>query len=154
VPFIVAGAGVPKGKVIDQPVELVDLYPTLLALTGEKDHSKLDGKSLLPYMQGKNNASAYAKSLVFHYDPKTKTDVMGQTLIYKDFRYTEWAKGEKGAELYLRKNDPFEFINRIQEKTFLNLKNEAQKTIQSGAVPKAGESNRPRALLEPGMVTN
>ena len=120
----------------------------------EADHSKLDGKSLLPYMQGKNNSSAYAKSLVFHYDPKTKSDVMGQTLIHKDWRYTDWGKGEKGSELYIRKNDPFEFVNRIQEKPFLNLKNEAQKTIQSGPIPKPGESNRPRALLEPGMVSN
>jgi len=114
----------------------------------------LDGKSLLPYMQGKNNSSAYAKSLVFHYDPKTKSDVMGQTLIHKDWRYTDWGKGEKGSELYIKKNDPFEFVNRIQEKPFLNLKNEAQKTIQSGPIPKPGESNRPRALLEPGMVSN
>ena len=154
VPFIMAGAGIPKGKVLDQPVELLDLYPTLLSLTGEKDHSKLDGKSLLPYMQGKNNSSAYAKSLVFHYDPKTKSDVMGQTLIHKDWRYTDWGKGEKGSELYIRKNDPFEFVNRIQEKSFLNLKNDAHKSIQSGPIPKPGESNRPRALLEPGMVTN
>jgi uncharacterized sulfatase len=154
VPFIMAGAGIPKGKVLDQPVELLDLYPTLLSLTGEKDLSKLDGKSLLTYMQGKNNASTYAKSLVFHYDPKTKTDVEGQTLIHKDWRYTEWGKGEKGAELYLRKSDPNEFLNRVQEKSLLNLKLEAQKTIQLGPVAKPGESNRPRALLEPGMVTN
>jgi hypothetical protein len=45
-------------------------------------------------------------------------------------------------------------VNRIPEKSFLNLKNDAQKTIQSGPIPKPGESNRPRALLEPGMVTN
>jgi arylsulfatase A-like enzyme len=154
VPFIIAGAGVPKGKVLDQPVELVDLYPTLLALSGEKNPGKLDGKSLVPYMQGKTNASTYAQSLVFHYDPKTKTDVVGQTLIHKDWRYTDWGMGEKGSELYLRKNDPFEFINRVQEKSFMQLKNDAHKTIQSGAFPKAGESNRPRALLEPGMVTN
>jgi hypothetical protein len=105
-------------------------------------------------MRGKNNSPTYAKSLVFHYDPKTKSDVMGQTLIHKDWRYTDWGMGEKGSELYIRKNDPFEFMNRIQEKSFLNLKVDAQKTIQSGPIPKPGESNRPRALLEPGMVTN
>ena len=52
VPLIVCGPGIPKGKRIPEPVSLVDLAPTILALAGEKVPDGLDGVDLGPRMRG------------------------------------------------------------------------------------------------------
>ena len=46
VPMIIVGPGVAKGKVCNKPVQLLDIYPTLLSLTGLKDDDQLEGHSL------------------------------------------------------------------------------------------------------------
>jgi arylsulfatase A-like enzyme/Tfp pilus assembly protein PilF len=46
VPLIVAGPGIPRGRVVDAPVGLVDLLPTLLELLGVAAPDGLDGRSL------------------------------------------------------------------------------------------------------------
>ena len=51
VPFIVAGPGVPQGKVIDQQVRLVDVLPTLLAFLNLPAGSDIQGVSLWPLIE-------------------------------------------------------------------------------------------------------
>lgn len=46
VPLIVAGPGVAQGKVCKKPVELLDVYPTLLELAGLNEDEKLEGNSM------------------------------------------------------------------------------------------------------------
>lgn len=53
VPLIVAGPGVPSGRVSDCLVRTADVTPTLLALAGLKQPAGLDGSSLLPLPAGK-----------------------------------------------------------------------------------------------------
>jgi len=47
VPLILAGPGLPKGKVVDDPVTHADLTPTILELAGVKVPAGLRGQSLL-----------------------------------------------------------------------------------------------------------
>ena len=56
VPLIMAGAGLPAGKVIDTPVSHVDLAATLLDLAGAQRPTGLRGTSLLPLIAGDLNA--------------------------------------------------------------------------------------------------
>ena len=56
VPLIMAGAGLPAGKVIDTPVSHVDLVATLLDLAGAQRPTGLRGTSLLPLIAGDSNA--------------------------------------------------------------------------------------------------
>jgi arylsulfatase A-like enzyme len=51
VPLIMAGAGVPHGRIDDQ-VRHVDLFPTLLDLGGLEIPAGLDGRSLAPLLRG------------------------------------------------------------------------------------------------------
>lgn len=56
VPLILAGPGVPAGAVVDAPVSLVDVYPTItdaLQLPAAPDEADLRGASLLPFARGK-----------------------------------------------------------------------------------------------------
>lgn len=53
-PFILWGAGVPRGKRVSEPVENVDLFPTLLELTGLAPPTRLHGRSLVDLMRGEH----------------------------------------------------------------------------------------------------
>jgi arylsulfatase A-like enzyme len=52
VPLIVRAPGVAPGRVVDRPVELVDLMPTLLEMAGLPSNSEAQGKSLVPLLRG------------------------------------------------------------------------------------------------------
>jgi arylsulfatase A-like enzyme len=53
VPLIVIGQGVPAGRVVHEPVSLMDVAPSLLALTGEPAEPRFQGRSLVPLLQGR-----------------------------------------------------------------------------------------------------
>ena len=75
VPLIMAGAGVPAGRIVDMPVELLDVYPTLLDLAGFSADPGLEGRSLLTTLGGADgNTQRLARSMVFHYDVAAKRD--------------------------------------------------------------------------------
>jgi arylsulfatase A-like enzyme/Flp pilus assembly protein TadD len=50
VPMIFAGPGLPTGRRVEAPASLMDVLPTLSALTGTSVPPDLDGRSLLPLM--------------------------------------------------------------------------------------------------------
>jgi choline-sulfatase len=54
VPLIMAGPDLPQGKVVDEPVSHVDLYPTIVEGAGLRpgDREDLDGESLWPIIAG------------------------------------------------------------------------------------------------------
>jgi N-acetylglucosamine-6-sulfatase len=50
VPLIVAGPGVPHGRVVHQVAQNTDLYPTFVQLAGGRPNPKVDGHSLVPLL--------------------------------------------------------------------------------------------------------
>ena len=98
-------------------VELVDLYPTLVELAGVEVPAQAVGRSLVPILENPATAvreSAYSVALSragwdrpgWHYPP-----VMGETIRTARYRYTEWAGGIMGMELYDYRDDPHELTN-------------------------------------------
>ena len=51
-PLIMAGAGVPAGRVVATPVALLDIYPTLAKLTHAAAPGGLEGRSWVGLMRG------------------------------------------------------------------------------------------------------
>lgn len=51
-PMILAGPGIPKGKTSDALVYLFDLAPTFCAFAGAKIPTAMEGRNLVPLMQG------------------------------------------------------------------------------------------------------
>ena len=91
--------------VCDNPVSLIDLYPTLLDLCGLPEGRKLAGQSLRPLLE---NPTAKSKRLVV-----TTFDKGNHALSGIRWRYIRYKDGSE--ELYNRKNDPHEWTNLAAE---------------------------------------
>jgi iduronate 2-sulfatase len=107
VPLIISVPGQKTtGQASSRPVELVDLYPTLAELAGLTPPKHLEGFSLCPLI---DNPKA-------QWDHAAFTQVQrgadpGHTVRTERWRYTEWAFGAKGQELYDHDSDPQELHN-------------------------------------------
>lgn len=56
VPLILSGPGLPKGRRISEPVSLIDLAPTLLALFGAPAPATLPGRDLAPLWRSRDTS--------------------------------------------------------------------------------------------------
>ncbi len=63
VPLIVAGPGVPRGKVVRQVAQNVDLYPTFVELAGGRIRHPVDGRSLVPLLRRSSGKRARWRTL-------------------------------------------------------------------------------------------
>jgi iduronate 2-sulfatase len=111
VPLIIAAPGTAAaGRVAETPVGLIDLYPTLAELCGVKAPENLQGQSLVPILKDPSaKGRGWALSQVTR---RSKGgDFFGYTLRTARWRYTEWAEGEQGRELYDHDADPRELTN-------------------------------------------
>jgi arylsulfatase A-like enzyme len=92
-----------KGVISISPVELIDLYPTLMDLTDINTPQHVVGKSLEPLMKNVN-ASIRGSALTRWRN--------GYSIKTKRYRITKWgSNGELGYELYDHENDKNELIN-------------------------------------------
>ncbi|MBD3376298.1 sulfatase-like hydrolase/transferase [candidate division KSB1 bacterium] len=107
-PLIIAGPDIKaRGQSCDQPVELLDLYPTLTDYAAADIPAHLEGKTLRPLLNDPDSSwNKPAISQVYH-----AQDAQGYSIRTKRWRYTEWNGGEAGTELYDHDNDPHEVIN-------------------------------------------
>jgi uncharacterized sulfatase len=148
VPMIMAGVGVPVGKVLKEPVELLDIYPTLAELCGLIPPPGLEGKSLVPWMNGQVPAGARAFSMVYHYDVNKSIDILGLTVKTSSFRYTQWATEKHDRELYLESDDPNDYANLANSGNYTEQRSAGEQMLNELKPPKPGPANRPRALVK------
>lgn len=109
VPFIVVpprgAAAIPR---VDEPVSLVDLFPTLCDMAGVGPLPDIDGVSLVPLMTGRSASRG---------GPAVTTWQQGNHSIRSGgWRYTRYADG--GEELYDRASDPHEWTNLAGDARF------------------------------------
>lgn len=103
VPLIIAGPGVAKGKVCSKPVELLDIYPTLLEMAGLKADPKLEGNSMARLL--KNPQADWPHIARSSFGP-------GNVAIRSErYRYIHYNDGSE--EFYDHANDPHEWTNLI-----------------------------------------
>ncbi|TBL73233.1 sulfatase-like hydrolase/transferase [Paenibacillus thalictri] len=55
VPLILKGPGIPGGQIIDSPVSLLDMFPTICDARGIEPPAGLPGRSLLPLARGEHD---------------------------------------------------------------------------------------------------
>ena len=138
VPLIVAGPGVPRGRVVSQVAQNVDLYPTFVELAGAKPGRSVDGRSLVPLLhpvRGWRKAPWRTLALVEHKgqavapsDPDTEAGPRGgNPTTYEAIRisasrlpgfkgpvegvYVEYDDAAHELEYYDIRKDPYERVN-------------------------------------------
>ncbi len=98
VPLIVAAPGLPHpGAVVQAPVELLDVYPTIVELAGFAPASDLDGQSLVPLLENPEGSGRGVARSWRRVQPPER----GVSLRTERFRYTLWPDGSE--ELYDRR---------------------------------------------------
>lgn len=134
-PLIIAGAGIRKGGHCREAVSLLDIYPTLIDLSGLPKRKQLDGLSLMPQL---NDPKAARK------EPVISTSYYENHAIRtKDWRYIRYADGAE--ELYDHRNDPDEFTNLAKHPDHREMKESLAKWLPKNAAPevkKAGEKGK------------
>lgn len=106
-PLVMAGPGVSDDGVCPQPVEFLDIYPTVADLCGLEAPDNLDGKSLRPLL--KNPRAAWDRPA---YTQQHRGKLRGYSVRTSKWRYTEWGPdGKAGVELYDHVADPEETVN-------------------------------------------
>ena len=118
VPLIIAAPGRQKVNArVASPVELLDIYPTLIELAGLEAPRGLEGVSLVPLLSDPTAAVKQA-ALTQHPRPayfEGAPDAMGYSVRSATHRYTEWRDWKTGEtvarELYDHLEDPDETVN-------------------------------------------
>ncbi|SDM30919.1 Arylsulfatase A [Kriegella aquimaris] len=111
VPLIIMGPGIPKGKVCNKPVQLLDIYPTLLALSGLEPDATHEGNSLIPLLE--NPESEWAQYARTSFGP-------GNYAIVSDgYRFIQYNDGSE--EFYDHNSDPQEWYNVIDKPEYVEV---------------------------------
>jgi arylsulfatase A-like enzyme len=134
VPLVIAGPGIPHGT-NDDIVAAIDVAPTLYELGRAGDHPDVDGRSLVPLLEGKDppwrddlliEYKAPPQLALHTFDQVRAAAARGpaQLLLVPDYRsirtkrwqYIEWYSGdEHDYELYDMQRDPFQLTNLMAD---------------------------------------
>ncbi len=121
VPLIVAGPGVPAGRVASQLTSNIDLAPTFETLAGLRVPADVDGHSLAGLWRGQDPPDWRQAILIEHHgpdfnpaDPDRQTSKNGDPVSYEAVRtatalYVRYAGGQQ--EYYDTATDPYELDN-------------------------------------------
>lgn len=127
VPLIMAGAGLPQGKVIDSPVSHMDLVATLLEVAGIPLPSGLRGRSLLPLIRG--DRAAYPDHV--YAESNSEGNCTGSYMIRKgDWKYIYFSWYGQNL-LFNLKEDPGEFNNLSGKPEFATVEHELHGILTS-----------------------
>lgn len=108
VPLLVQAPGMARGIMSQEPVELIDLFPTLTELCGLPDQPGVEGESLVPLLQSEEATRAKEKAFAM-VRRDGKNNPIGYTVRTRQWAYTEWPDSSK--QLYHHTKDPGEANN-------------------------------------------
>lgn len=111
VPLIFAGPGVAAGARCQRPVELLDLYPTLLELSGAPVSAALEGHSLAPLLK---DARALRR-----WPAITTHNQNNHAVRSERWRYIRYADGAE--ELYDHRRDAHEWTNLARDSRYAKV---------------------------------
>ena len=136
----------PSSKGNGQPcrriVEFIDIYPTLTELVGIPTPQAVEGHSLVALLDDPlTRWDRFAITQVLRpADHRLDTAVMGRSIRTERWRYSDWAEGKQGVELYDHFADPMEFENLAlnptrKNKSVMSRLRRLLKQKASGKVP-------------------
>lgn len=119
VPLLIRGPGVTPGRTVSALVANVDLAPTIVALAGATARRTMDGRSLLPLLQGQSFWPTPRHVLV------EDSRLGGAATVFWSIRqgryvYTEYANGDR--ELYDLDQDSAQVASRHADRTYAGVR--------------------------------
>ncbi|MGH9327132.1 MAG: sulfatase-like hydrolase/transferase [Terriglobia bacterium] len=133
VPLFMAGAGLPRGKIVETPVSHMDLVATMLDVAGISIPNGLRGHSLLPLILGEHTKypeHVYAES-------NSEGNCTGSYMIRKgDWKYIYFSWYDHNL-LFNLKEDPGEFHNVADQPQFASVIRELHGILTSLVNPDA-----------------
>ena len=130
VPMMISGPGIKPG-VITKPTQLLDIYPTLLQLTGLKSDPKLEGNSLVPLLfNPQSNWPHYAR---------TSFGPGNYAIISERYRFIQYNDGSE--EFYDRSKDPQEWHNQAKNPEYAAIIAQHRKQVPQERAPILGKNS-------------
>jgi len=112
IPFIMKVPGVTQeNSICDKPVDMVNVFPTLINLCGLPVLSGLDGHDMTPLLKD--------PGAPWEYPALTEIQVGNMAVRSQDWRYIRYNDG--GEELYDRRSDPREWHNLAGDPKYLDV---------------------------------
>jgi len=128
VPLIIVIPDKIAGEICDAPVQLLDLYPTLVSLAGLPSPAhKLEGHDITPLLDNPNAAWPYAAL--------TTAGENNHAVSTVQWRYIRYFDG--GEELYNIQNDPNEWKNLASDPQYASVKVELASFFPETNAPNA-----------------
>ncbi len=129
VPLIVSAPGAAgNGKVVESPVQTLDLYPTLCNLCGLVQPPGIEGHDLIPLLKDVQSPWNYNA-----YSVAGNAKKLGVAVRTKQFRYAEWTDGKDGSMLIDESVDVNESNNLVQDLKYVDLVNELSQLAKQHA---------------------
>ena len=142
-PLLFAGPGVTAGARCRQPVELLDIYPTLIELCGLPSNEHLEGRSLVPQLQDARAQRPWPAI--------TTHNQNNHGIRTENWRYIRYADGSE--ELYDMRKDPQEWHNLVDDSQFTEILRDHRQWLPKKNAPPAPGS-RARILRYKDGVAN
>jgi arylsulfatase A-like enzyme len=135
VPLIVAGPGVAAGRVVDQPVSLIDVLPAVCDLAGVEAPDDLPGASLRPALEGR----AFEREPVvvesfWGGEISNASSAHARSLVTPGHKYVVHEWGEYREQLFDRAADPGEQVNLALEARHRPLLDECRRRLREWCV--------------------
>ena len=143
VPLIFAGPGVRPGQMCHEPVELLDLYPSLIDLCGLEPRDDLEGITLRPQLE--DAEAARTRPAI------TSHNQGNHGVRSRRYRYIQYADGSE--EFYDLEVDPDEWTNLAGRPEVAALMEEHRRWIPRIDQPPAAGSRHRVLTYDPGTDT-
>jgi iduronate 2-sulfatase len=164
IPLLIVAPGVSKrGAVAKTPVSHVDLFPTFAELCGVKPPENLQGQSLVPMLRDASTVGrgwaltqvqrggGAAGAAITREGAGNPRRFFGYSLRTARWRYTEWAEGAQGRELYDHDADPKELTNLASVAAHAQTVAELSQQLRAAVKTTFPASGQTPAVKEGGM---
>lgn len=133
VPLIVKGPGLPSGQRIDQPVTLVDLYPTLMDIAGLEPEPDRPGMSWLPLIKDGCQQGRHDYAFSEYHGNFFKQD--WYMLVKDGYKFTYYVNDR--PSLFNLEEDPKEMTDLAGEESYRELLQQFEVLLREIVDPEA-----------------